>query len=329
MKKTAALLLAALMLLCSAASCGGARTRFTAYDYSFDTDVTLIAYCGSEKAFEDLRQTVFGEMRRLHRIFDIYHTYEGVDNLCAVNALAGQEAPAEPEVLELLTFGKEVYDLTGGRVNIAMGAVLSLWHEARETGVLPEESALRAAGEHCDIENLRLDPKKQTVTLLDPAMSLDVGAVAKGWAAQRAADAAEQAGYTDFVLSAGGNVIVRGQADGRPWRVGVRDPQSEDGTALAAQLETSDTALVTSGGYERNLTVDGKTYCHIIDPATLYPADKLLSATVILPDSGLADGYSTALFLMEPREALDFARARGFRALIIDKSGAVLDSGEQ
>lgn len=328
MRKSAVLLLAALMLSFCAASCGGAKTRFIAYDYSFDTDVTLIAYCSSEKEFDSLRQTVLGEMRRLHRIFDIYHTYEGVNNLCTVNALAGRAASAEPEVLELLAFGKTVYDLTGGRVNIAMGAVLSLWHEARETGVLPEESALRAAGEHCAMKNLRLDPETNTVTLLDPAMSLDVGAVAKGWAAQRAADAAVQAGYTDFVLSAGGNVIARGQAGGRPWRVGVRDPQSEDGAALAAQLEASDTALVTSGGYERNLTVDGKTYCHIIDPATLYPADKLLSATVVLDDSGLADAYSTALFLMEPQEALDFARAHHFRALIIDKSGAVLDSGE-
>lgn len=328
MKRLAALILTALMLLLCAASCGGAKKRFTAYDYSFDTDVTLIAYCGSEKEFDSLRQTVLGEMRRLHRIFDIYHTYEGVDNLCAVNALAGRAAPAEPEVMELLAFGKEVYDRTGGRVNIAMGAVLSLWHEARETGVLPDESALRAAGEHCKIESMRLDPENQTVTLLDPAMSLDVGAIAKGWAAQRAAEAAEATGYTDFVLSAGGNVIARGQAEGRPWRVGVRDPQSEDGAALAAQLEASDTALVTSGGYERNLTVDGKTYCHIIDPATLYPADKLLSATVVLDDSGLADAYSTALFLMEPQEALDFARAHHFRALIIDKSGAVLDSRE-
>ena len=91
-------------------------------------------------------------------------------------------------------------------------------------------------------------------------------------------------------------------------------------------VQAGDLAVVTSGGYERKLTVDGKDYCHIIDPFTGYPVDNMLSVTVICADSGLADGLSTALFLMETAEALAFAGQQGVRAIVIDPEGKVLDT---
>ena len=140
------------------------------------------------------------------------------------------------------------------------------------------------------------------------------------------AEAAGAMGYTNYVISAGGNVVVRGMVGDRPWNVGIRDPLSADSSAYCMVVEASNMALVTSGGYERNLVVDGRTYCHIIDPRTGYPADIVLSATAICPDSGLADGFSTTLFLMEPEEAMTFAKAMGFRAIIVDHNGTVWDS---
>lgn len=331
MKKTIALLLFAFMMMVLLCACSAKKDRYTAYDYSFDTDVTLIAYCGSQKSFDQLKETVFGTMKRLHRAFDIYHGYEGVSNLYALNQAAGNPVAVEPEVMELLAYGKQICALTEGRVNIAMGAVLRLWHDARETGLLPEPGALADAMEHCAIDALILDPAAGTACIADGAASVDVGAIAKGWAAQRAAEAAEEAGFTDFVLSAGGNVVARGQADGRAWKVGVRDPRSEDGSSIITQVEVGDMALVTSGGYERNLTVEGKTYCHIIDPATGYPADHVLSATVICEDSALGDALSTAIFLMTPEEAERFVFSLDpqLRVILVEQDGSLIEIGLQ
>ena len=139
-----------------------------------------------------------------------------------------------------------------------------------------------------------------------------------------------EAGFTNFVISAGGNVVACGLAEGkRPWTVGVRDPQSSDPTAHAAAVEAEYASVVTSGGYERKLEVDGKSYCHIIDPRTGYPADFVLSATAICPKSDTADGYSTALFLMTPEEAMAFTKDHHFRAIVIDHAGKVWDSENQ
>ncbi len=327
MKKHIALLVALALSISLLSGCTGAKSRYTAYDYSFDTDVTLIAYCGSQASFDQLRETIFGTMKRLHKAFDIYHEYEGMSNLYTLNQHPGEPVVLEPEALELLAYGKEVYALTEGRVNVAMGAVLRLWHDARETGVLPDPAALKESKEHCSMDDLIVDVDGGTACLADPLASVDVGAIAKGWAAQRAAEAAEAAGFTDFVLSAGGNVVARGQAEDRAWKVGVRDPQASSETAILTTVEVNDMALVTSGGYERNLTVDGKTYCHIIDPVTAYPADNMLSATVICSDSALGDALSTAVFLMTPEEAVRFVKDRfpDVRLILVDLNGTMIE----
>lgn len=323
MKKICCLLLSALLLGCTA--CGGPQ-KYSADTFAFDTVINLTAYCDSEAQFQALRKVVFDRLQQLHKQFDAYNTYEGVNNLCTVNQSGGRPITVEEDLLELLQFGQDIYEQTDGRVNIAKGELFGLWREARETGLLPDDEAVRAAQARGSMEDLLLDEQNRTVTLLDPQMTLDVGAIGKGWAAEAAARAAAEAGYTDFALSAGGNVVVRGQTVDRPWKVGIRDPRSADSTAYAAAIDATDTAVVTSGGYERNLVVDGKTYCHIIDAETGYPVDNMLSVTVICEDSGLADGLSTALFLMEPQEALTFAKEQGVRAIVIDREGDLWDT---
>ena len=216
-----------------------------------------------------------------------------------------------------------------------MGSVLSIWHEAREQAAeepekaqLPSQEALSQAAEHCRIEDLVLDEEAGTAELRDSQMSLDVGAVAKGFAVQRVTESLMESGYENFVISAGGNV----QAQGAPpekegWSVGIEDPQ-QAGELIDTVTITSQ-AVVTSGGYERFYTVDGERYHHIIDPETLYPAQRMLSATVICDDGALADCLSTALFLMEPEEALEFARSQGARVILVTLDGQVLDTQEK
>ncbi len=325
MKKLLALTLC-LALLLPMAGCGGLQ-KYTAETFAFDTIISLTAWCETEDQFQQLRSLVFGRMNELHRKFDIYNEYQDLTNLATVNRLAGQPVQVDADIGRLLALSLELYDRTDGLVNIAQGRLYGLWREARESGLLPRDADLQFAMEHGRMEDLLWE--QGTVTLLDPQMRLDVGATAKGLAAQLAAEDADKAGFTDYVISAGGNVVTRGQAAGtRPWSVGIRNPRVSDSSAHMAVVEASDQALVTSGGYERNLVVEGKTYCHIIDPRTGWPADKVLSATAVCEDSGFADGWSTALFLMDARQALDFARQQGFRAIIMDRDGTLWDTAQ-
>ena len=311
------------LLLCLP-GCGG-REKYESVRYDlFDTEIRLIAYCGSEAEMERMADLAFGRLEELHRLFDVYHHYDGLVNLYDVNASGGQPVAVSADLMDLLSYGRAAYDGTGGRVNIALGSVLVLWHDARDTGVLPEQAALRKAALHCDITDLALDSRAGTVTLLDPALRLDVGAVAKGWATEQAAAALRAAGYPDFILSAGGNVVAAGTKNGAPWQVGVQDPDDPD--ALCATVEASDLSVVTSGGYQRYTDIGGVRYHHIIDPDTLYPGAYVRSATVICADSALADALSTACFLLPPEEALALAKENDARLILVDEAGVLIDS---
>lgn len=324
-----------LCLLAGGCAWGGPK-KYTAEFYgAFDTVIQITAYAESQTDFDQLVQEAQQQLTHLSQLYDIYVPYEGVQGLYQINQRAGQgPVPAAQEVIDLLVYSKQCYALTEGRVNVAMGSVLRLWHDLREQAqsqpdkaALPPQAALEEAARHCGIDDVVVDAAQNTVELRDPALRLDVGAVAKGYAVQRVTEQLRQAGYGDFVLSAGGNVMAAGHPEGRDtWSVGIEDPRQPG--ELIDTVEVADEAVVTSGGYERFYTVHGKTYHHIVDPATLYPAERMLSATVITGDSALADCLSTALFLMEPQQALDFAHTlEGVRVILVTLDGQVLDSG--
>jgi thiamine biosynthesis lipoprotein len=192
-------------------------------------------------------------------------------------------------------------------VDVTLGAVLSMWHEAREsaladpdTAALPDDAALQEAAQHRGFDRVEIDQDASTVRITDPLLRLDVGAVAKGYAAERVSENAPEG----YLISVGGNVRAIGtKADGSNWIVGVQDPDGED---YLQALSVADLSVVSSGDYQRYFTVDGKRYHHIIDPDTLYPAEYWRAVTVVCQDSGIGDGLSTALFLMtqEDGEAL-------------------------
>lgn len=210
-----------------------------------------------------------------HQLYDIYNDYEGIHNLKTVNDQAGiAPVTVDARILDLLLLCRDLYADSGGKVNAAMGSVLLLWHETREASVndpehayLPEEDAIQAALEHTSFDNVVLDEAASTVYLTDPAQRLDVGAVAKGYAAGAVAAALP----TGMVLSLGGNVCVTGpKPDGSPWVIGVQNPDGDD-TEYVQRLDITSGAVVTSGDYQRYYTVDGVAYHHIIDPDTGWP----------------------------------------------------------
>ena len=271
-------------------------------------------------------------LERFHRASDIYHEYAGTVNACTVNRMAGQgPVRAAPELVELLDFSREVHDLTDGKCSTAMGAVLSIWHDCREAALagdaarVPGMDELREAMAHCRIEDMIVDETAGTVELRDPLMRLDLGAVAKGYAAEKAAQALEEAGFSGYALNLGGNVRTVGKKPGgEDWIAGVQEPAEGGESAYRLRVSLSDAALVTSGSYQRFYQVDGVRYHHIISPDTLFPKNDFLSVTIRCADSGLADALSTAVFNMDLPEGTTFVNGLdGVEACWILADGSV------
>ena len=291
----------------------------------FDTVTSISGVSDSEDAFREQAEQIHGRLLEYHRLFDIYNNYEGMNNLKAVNDNAGIAPVAvDGEIIRLLKDCRDYYELTEHTVNVAMGGVLSLWHEARTAGLedpdharLPEEAALREAAAHTDWASVEIDEEAGTVYLSDSRLRVDVGAVAKGWSAQRAVEDAPEG----FLISVGGNVCATGPKDdsGTPWVVGITDPDGGEG--YLHTLYDTDSAIVTSGDYQRYYEVDGKRFHHIIDSQTLYPAERFRSVTVICGDAGLADALSTALFILPQPEGQALAQKCGAEAMWLDTEG--------
>ena len=308
------------------------KNKYSAYsmDY-FDTVISIVGYEYTKEEFDTVADEILSQFAEYHRLYSIYHRFEGLENLCTINDVADgahRIVPVDKRIADMLAYAKEMYTLTGGTVNVAMGSVLSLWHTYRELGTddpkaasLPPMESLKSAAEHTDISNLVIDAENSTVTLTDPLMKLDAGAIAKGYATECVARSLEERGITGYVLNIGGNVRTIGtKPDGTPWSVGVENPLGEE---YLAYLQLNGESVVTSGSYQRYYYVDGKPYHHIIHPDTLMPAEGFLSVSVICKDSGLGDALSTALFCMTQDEGLDLVESiPGVEAMWVTDDGS-------
>ncbi|MBE6634682.1 MAG: FAD:protein FMN transferase [Ruminococcaceae bacterium] len=320
MKKIFCKIIFSLVLLSLLLSVFGCNEQISKQKFSkvyfdhFDTVTTVVGYENSKEEFNSVAALVNTRLYEYHKLYDIYNSYSTITNLCDINSAAGKEPlKVDKRIIDMLLYAKEAYEMTGGETNIAMGSILSLWHEKREQGSqdpdnasLPTDQELRAAAAHTDISALQIDENASTVLITDPDMRLDVGAVAKGYATEMIARELESMGKHGYVLNVGGNIrIVGTKPGGEPWRVAVENPGIPGSSyEYVRELSLSSGAMVTSGSYQRYYVVDGKRYHHIIDKDTLYPSEYFLSVSVICDNSALADVLSTALFSMPYEEGI-------------------------
>lgn len=302
------------LLNISMAGCGTKTEKYSTHSFDyFDTVTTITGYAKSQEAFDKVADDALAELAEYHKFFTIYHRYEGLENLCTINELVNGEhrtVTVDRRIIDMLLYAKEMYEKTDGTVNIAMGSVLSIWHEYRQEGIdepwaakLPVMEKLKEAATHTDINAMMIDEEACTVTLTDPAMKLDVGAIAKGYAVELVARSLEKKGVTGYVLNVGGNVRTIGvKGDGSKWTVGIENPEEDSEEAYLAYMELAGESLVTSGSYQRYYIVDGVRYHHIIDPETLMPAEGFVSVSVVCKSSADGDALSTALFCMSLEE---------------------------
>ena len=284
--------------------------------FTMDTVMELTAYGKNAGTALHAAQA---EIIRLDRLLSISDPESEIyrANRDGFAELSGDTAALVRESLAL-------YELTGGAFDITVYPLMDAWGFYSDEYRLPsDEERARLAGL---VGSDRLALEDDALTLPEPGMGIDLGGIAKGYASDRAAETLADNGVASALISLGGNIVALGsKPDGMPWRVAIRDPLDEN--AFSGIVRVTDTAVVTSGGYERCFELDGKSYHHILDPATGLPArNGLISVTIICESGILADGLSTALYVMGEEKALAFWRAHLelFDAVLVTDDGRVL-----
>ncbi len=298
--------LCCLFLLAGCAAPASSAEPEQAQFFSMDTVMSIRVYSGGGlDAIQAARQEIEGLDKLLSRT-------DPDSQISALNSHAGDglQVSLDAEVANLLSFAKSVSQLLPGCFDVTIAPVMDAWGFTTQERHIPSADTLSAAMALVDSNGLIVDEQASSARLERAGMEVDLGAVAKGFAAGQADAVLRQQGVTSALLDLGGNVTVIGaKPDGTAWQVAVKDPQNTSEALCVLSLE--DQTASTSGGYERYFEENGQIYHHIIDPKTGYPADSgLLSVTVISADHMLADALSTALFVAGPDAALDFWRSR-------------------
>ena len=263
-------------------------------------------------------------MRDMERIDAAMSTYKADSEVSRVNAGAAR-APMRisRELFDLLTTAVEYSRITDGAFDITYASVGFMYDFRRRQK--PTEAEIEAALPAVNYRNLELDPRRRTVHFSRPGVRIDLGGIAKGHAVDRGIAILQQRGIRHALVSAGGDSRIIGDRFGKPWIVGIRHPDRKD--QVIARIPLVDTAISTSGDYERYFDENGVRYHHIIDPATGHPASKVRSATILAPTATRTDGLSKTAFVLGPEAALAIYNGLGdVDAILVAPDGRVLYS---
>jgi len=238
-----------------------------------------------------------------------------------VNKAAGlHPVKVSPDTMAVLQAGLEFSRLGDGVFDITVGPLVRLWGIGTDHARVPGSAEIHAALGLVGYRDLQLDASTGEAFLRTPGMSLDLGAIAKGYAADEAARILRSRGVKTALINLGGNILAMGgKPDGSPWRIGIQNPEDPRGTYLGI-VRTGEVSLVTSGVYERFFELDGRRYHHILDTKTGYPVSNgLTSVSIVTALSMRADGFSTLLFALGPSRGMELAqRTPGIEAIFVD-----------
>ncbi len=263
------------------------------------------------------------EIKRIEDLTSFHKNSE----LNSINAKAGQgPVKANDELVSFLERVFEIAQETGGAFDPTVGPLSALWGFSSDNPHLPDSSEINKTVAKVGWERVKIDSVRQTILLPEKGMSLDLGAVGKGYALDKAAAILRSHSISSALVNVGGDIIALGEKQpGKPWRVGVQDPRNP--RSIIAVVELRDGVIVTSGDYERCFFQDEKRYHHILDPKTGYPAEALQSVTLVASGGAMIQPLATAVFVMGPKRGLEFIESRpGIDALLIDSSGKIVMS---
>lgn len=306
------------LLTCLAGCTAPEPTTYTKTTEMMSTYVTITVVADNPYEAEAAIDSAFAGLRTMATELSFW-TKDS--EIAAINNSAGKDAvKVSPQAFEVIAHALAISRNTSGAFDPTIGPLIHLWDYRSKT--IPSQSSLAHALSRVDYRKVIVNAPDQTVMLNDPQMSFDTGGIAKGYGADRAVEILKARGIGSGLVAVAGDIRAFGRrADGMPWRVGIKNPRSDNPEDIIAYLDLKDEAISTSGDYERFFIKDGKRYHHIIDPKTGYPALGAMATSVIAGKAVLTDGYATGVFIMGPEKGLALLNTLHLEGLIIDAKG--------
>ncbi|MCP4121076.1 MAG: FAD:protein FMN transferase, partial [Bacteroidetes bacterium] len=267
------------------------------------TVFTITAIANDNATAKAAVDAAFDEVVRIEKLIS---SWDSDSETSMINENAGiQPVSVSRELYDLIYRSKMVSELTDGIFDISFASIDKIWQFDGSMTELPSEASIAHSVSKIDYEHVQLNAEDTSVFLEEEGMKIGFGAIGKGYAANRCKAVMKSLGAKSGIVNAGGDLTCWGnQKNGQPWTIGIVNPVMKH--SALSWLEISNTAVVTSGNYERFAEFDGKRYCHIINPVTGWPAEMLTSVTIICPDAELADALATAVFIMGADDGITF-----------------------
>ncbi len=274
---------------------------------------------------EEARRAAMQAFQEIRRIEQLMSPKIASGDVFRINQSAGMEwVNVSPETMEVIQKAKEISTLSGGAFDITVAPLTQVWRSAREKGVPPSPEEVKKLLELVNFREISIAPEGK-IFLKKTGMAIDLGGIAKGYAVDKAFEILQSLGHKDLIINAGGDLRVGGKGLNQPWSIGIQHPR--DPQKIMAKILLSDSALATSGNYEKFFMYQGNRYGHIFNPKDGFPTEASQSASVIHKNGMTADALATAVFVMGPAKGFALCqKLDGVNCFIVDKDGKVIYS---
>ncbi|TAN42971.1 MAG: FAD:protein FMN transferase [Nitrospirae bacterium] len=293
-----------------------------------DTFITITVAAGSGKEADNALETAFAVIEGFGKRIDFF---SGDSELSRINSNAGIAGiRVSADTFDLIEKALYVADRSGGAFDPTIGPVVRLWDFHKKTR--PSDTDIKRGLALVGYKQVVLDKQRSTVFLKKKGMLLDLGGIAKGYAADLAAESLKAGGIASGIVAIAGDIRAFGlRPDGTPWNIGIKNPRQERaGDEIIGSIRLSNRAVSTAGDYERYFIEDGRRYHHILDPSTGYPAGQCRSVSIITEKGVFTDGFDNAVFVLGPQKGMQLIREinRDFEmdGIIIDADGSVSET---
>jgi thiamine biosynthesis lipoprotein len=286
-----------------------------------DTFVTITVVSNSKDRAENAIDTAFSEIEKLEKLSNFFSSESEVSRINKNAGISGVRV--SPDILDMLNKAIMVSEKTEGAFDVTIGPVITLYDFYKK--IKPEENAIKRNLSLVNYRELIIDRNRSTAFLRKTGMLIDLGGIAKGYAADKAVEALKRNRINSGLVSVAGDIKAFGlKPDGKPWKIGIRNPRAKDKEDdIMATVELKDMAISTSGDYERCFIHDGKRYHHLLSPRTGYPAEKCQGVSVITKEGAFTDAFATGVFVLGPEKGIKVLEKLGFDGIIVDSQGKV------
>lgn len=281
--------------------------RFEFLQIRMGIPVTIVVYAPDRSTANEATNAAYSRIKEIDRSMSDYDPDSELMQLCA-SSRPSQAVPVGEDLWTVLLQSQTLWKESEGAFDVSVGPVVKLWRTARRKKVLPQQEAIDAARDRIGFQHVILDPERRTVSFAKSGMQLDLGAIAKGYAADAAIKTLHQRGITRALVEAGGDITVADPPPGQPgWRIEL-ERLTPDRQGKPVVLVLANAAVATSGDTYQFVEIDGIRYSHLIDPKTGLGLTTPGSVTVIARDGTLADGLASAVSVLGPDRGLELAK---------------------